>query len=153
MTAFTSKDLFGPFAVLSLIFLIALIHPGCDQQSAGFALPAGDFSDGKLNFVGLNCNTCHSVADIEWEGIQDQDLHFRLGGETTRVKTYGELVTSIINPSHRIARDFRPQLEKNENSPMPSYNEVMTVQELVDLVTFLEKQYKLVAPNSEYYNW
>jgi hypothetical protein len=33
----------------------------------------------------------------------DGVAHITLGGTTTRVRTYGELVTPIINPSHRVA--------------------------------------------------
>jgi hypothetical protein len=123
----------------------------CNIEGAGFALPPGDLENGKMDFVGLACNQCHSVADLEWEGVDGQDVHFRLGGEVTKVKTYGELVTAVINPSHRIARNFRRENElTNGQSPMPNYNTVMTVQELVDIVTFLEKEYKLVPPPTEY---
>lgn len=134
--------------------LLSLMTLGCNPNGKGFALPAGSEEDGKITFVGLSCTQCHSVADLEWEGIEGQDIHFRIGGEVTKVKTYGELVTSIINPSHRIARNFARELSDGQTqSPMPVYNEVMTVQELVDLVTFLEKQYNVSPPPTFYYNW
>lgn len=140
------------FGVVALI--MSGIISSCNPDAIGFALPSGDLENGKINFVGLACAQCHSVADLEWEGVDGQDFHLRLGGEVSKVKTYGELVTSIINPSHRIASSFKRQLpEGNGQSPMPSYNEVMTVQELIDLVTFLEKQYHLTAPTTYYYNW
>ena len=129
-----------------------LLFSSCNTQSAGFALPEGSVADGKIEFVGLNCNTCHSVADIAWEGVEGQDEHFKLGGEVSRVKTYGELVTAIINPSHKVARSYRVQQDTNTvQSPMENYNEIMTVQQLVDLVTYLKKQYRLQTPPTEYY--
>ncbi|MBK8502074.1 MAG: c-type cytochrome [Saprospiraceae bacterium] len=147
--------LISPYIFFSLIALILSgILASCNPDAVGFALPPGDLENGKINFVGLACTQCHSVDDLEWEGVKGQDFQLRLGGEVTKVKTYGELVTSIINPSHRIASNFKGEMpEGNSQSPMPSYNEVMTVQELVDLVTFLEKQYRLTAPTTYYYNW
>ena len=137
-----------------VVVVCYLFCTGCNPNGVGFALPTGSEENGKITFVGLTCTQCHSVADLNWEGIEGQDVHFRLGGEVTRVKTYGELVTSIINPSHRIARNFKRELpEGNPQSPMPPYNEVMTVQELVDLVTFLEKQYRVTPPPTFYYSW
>lgn len=38
----------------------------------------------------------------------------------------------------------------NGESRMPVYNEVMTVQELVDIVTFLQEHYEVVAPQVRY---
>lgn len=142
--------------ILSLLIVAmgAFVNSGCNQHSIGFALPPGDVEDGKSTFVELSCNTCHSVADIAYLGEEGKDLHFELGGEVTRVKSYGDLVTSIINPSHKIARDFKRTLEdKKVDSPMSNYNYIMTVQELVDVVTFLQKQYNVVRPESNYYKW
>lgn len=147
----TSIEILGLFiAIIGSMFLF----PSCNVDSTGFALPEGNIENGKINFVGLSCNQCHSVADLGWEGIKGQDVHLHLGGEVTKVKTYGELVTAIINPSHRIASNFRRQMAAGDTlSPMPNYNEVMTVQELVDLVTFLEKQYNVTPPPTYYYTW
>jgi hypothetical protein len=70
-----------------------------------------------------------------------------LGGEKTRVKTYGELVTSIINPSHRLARGMDPRHENSEGeSRIPRYNDVMTVQQLFDLNKFISRKYSVWAP-------
>jgi L-cysteine S-thiosulfotransferase len=135
-----------------LFFPLCWTFTSCESEGAGFALPPGDLENGKMNFVGLACTQCHSVADIEWEGVDGQDVHFRLGGDVTRLKTYGELVTSIINPTHRIARNFRREFPGKVQSPMANYNSVMTVEELVDLVTFLEKEYKMIPPSSYYPN-
>ena len=135
-------------SVLLLLSILAAVG-GCDSQSRGFKLPAGNSEVGKETFVSLGCNDCHSVADIEHVTITGTDLNLRLGGAVSRVKTYGELLTSIINPSHKIAQPYPQQaVEIDGKSVMRDYNSVMTVQQLVDLVTFLETAYDLRVPPS-----
>ena len=136
------------WSVLLLLSILAVVG-GCDSQNRGFKLPAGNSEAGKETFVELGCNDCHSVADIEHATNAGTDLNLRLGGAVTRVKTYGELLTSIINPSHKIARPYPQQpVELDGKSTMRDYNSVMTVQQLVDLVTFLETEYDLRVPPS-----
>lgn len=117
---------------------------GCTLEGRGFKLPPGEVAAGKAAFVELACNECHTVADIAIQADANSGYELALGGKVSRIKTYGELVTSIINPSHKIAR-FRSakSLEAEGASAMRTYNSVMTVQQLVDLVTFLETQYDL----------
>jgi len=66
-----------------------------------------------------------------------------------RVKTYGDLVTSISNPDHIISPQYLGPLNEDEpgtlNSPMPDLTQSMTVAELIDLVTFLNSRYRLKA--------
>ena len=137
-------------AVLASVVLCGLFAvAGCTPEGRGFKLPAGDLERGRVEFVNLGCNDCHRVADIDLAVDADTDLDIRLGGPVTHVKTYGELVTSVINPSHRIARPHPPQtVDVDGESMMRSYNSIMTVQQLVDLVAFLESEYELRAPPS-----
>ena len=132
------------------VFAILLTVSGCGtdpKSGAGFTLPDGDAQRGQATFVRLQCNVCHSVINVE---LDPPELPFKkmvaLGGETPRVKTYGDLVTSIINPSHR----FAPGLSEDEtqvdgNSKMRIYNDEMTVTELMDLVAFLQAHYTVKA--------
>ena len=79
-------------------------------------------------------------------------VRVELGGQVTKVRTYGELVTSIINPSHRLAwGQPREQVSQDGESLMRVYNEVMTVQQLIDLVALLQSRYEVVIPEHEYY--
>ena len=122
---------------------------GCDNEGQGSALPPGSVEQGEAAFVELQCNRCHSVKDSVQrmqEGGHPQ-IYIQLGREKTRVKTYGDLITSIINPSHRLARgmDLRHVNSEGE-SRMPRYNDVMTVQQIVDLTTFLSSKYSVWAP-------
>ena len=75
----------------------------------------------------------------------EPELSIVLGGEVARLKTYGELVTSIINPSHRIARGYPADVvQADGQSKMKNYNDVMTVSQLIDLVAFLQSHYSLI---------
>ncbi len=48
-----------------------------------------------------------------------------LDGEVRKVQTYGQLVTSIINPSHTLVENYpRELLGPRGESPMTNYNEV-----------------------------
>lgn len=136
----------------ALLLLGGVLFEACNQEAQGFVLPEGDAEVGRATFLALECNQCHSVEDIAWQG-EASDTEIRLGGTTTSIKTYGELVTSIINPSHRIASRYLGEKVMNEQgqSKMEIYNEVMTVQELVDLVTFLKSTYRITTPPNPYY--
>ncbi len=129
----------------------ALLLSGCGDR---FVLPKGNAERGRQAFVELRCNTCHSVGSIEQAGGAGP-IHKRLGGSVSMVKSYEDLVTSIINPSHRVSPRY-PEDTMHEiadaagGSRMPSYNEVMTVQQLVDLVTFLQQEYHLREPRRDY---
>lgn len=132
--------------------LLALASGGCEEQSRGFALPAGDLDRGKASFVELGCPACHAVQGqfnkLAPEQGGDEVIEVVLGGPVTRVKTYGDLVTSIINPSHRLSRGKNEDtMNPDGSSKMPYYNDVMTVQELVDITTFLQGTYQIVAPD------
>ena len=130
---------------------VLLLLAGCNPQAKGFALPEGDADAGKAAFQRLGCQRCHSIAD-ELDKIPDghPEIHFKIGGATTQVRTYGDLVTSIINPNHRISGYIKMEanLDAEGNSMMPSHNEVMTVQELVDLTTYLQTTYQIVRPET-----
>jgi mono/diheme cytochrome c family protein len=133
-----------------LIGLSLLTLWGCNPESRGFVLPEGDVAAGKASFQALHCTQCHSIGDVAWQGGAE-DLELPLGGRTTSLKTYGELLTSVINPSHRIARrDLQEQVAVDGESTMRVYNEVMTVQELVDIVSYLQTEYEVVVPGYPY---
>ena len=131
-----------------LLFLVAVIV-GCDggpKSGKGFTLPEGDAERGQATFVALNCHACHTVSGVELPELKgEREVNVALGGEVTKIKTYGELVTSIINPSHRLAKGYLLEEIANEEgeSKMKNYNEVMTVEQLIDLVAFLQSHYEL----------
>lgn len=138
--------------VISLFLLCCLAGcPAGPESPRGFSLPKGEPLAGKRAFVELRCHDCHSAEGVGVRDADASDIHVRLGGVSNRVTTYAELVTSIINPSHRLSR-YYPEEEVAEEgiSKMPVYNDIITVQELIDLVAYLQPQYEtiVVAPNS-----
>ncbi len=142
------------------MFSLAIVL-GCtsDPKSGeGFTLPDGDAQRGQATFARLQCQACHTVAGVEFAELDSaQDRMIALGGETTRVRTYGDLVTSIINPSHRFALGYDDeQIKAGDQSKMRIYNDELTVTELADLVTFLQQHYTLktypITPYTPYYH-
>jgi hypothetical protein len=73
------------------------------------------------------------------------------------VKSYGELVTSIITPQHVISPQYLKMLSEEEKakgveSPMPVFNHDLSVKQLTDLVAFLHSRYRLIeSSGDEYY--
>jgi mono/diheme cytochrome c family protein len=129
----------------------ALAFIGCQnpRSAAGFSLPAGDPGRGKQAFVTLKCHECHRVAGVPDlpEPVASPPVPVALGGEIPHVRTDGELVASIIHPSHRIARGYPVEsVTQGGVSRMPDYADVMTVRQMVDLVAFLQAQYVVVRP-------
>ena len=139
------------------LFILILLLTACDigpNSGRGFSLPEGNADKGRAAFVELECNNCHSVGDIERiAGSEGPDINIRLGGPVTVIKTYGDLVTSVINPSHKIIQRYSKQnvVTAEGDSAMIAYNEVMTVQQLIDLVTYLESNYQVVPANRTEY--
>jgi len=80
-------------------------------------------------------------------------LSVALGGYTPRIEAYGDIITAIVNPSHRLARSYRAVAGRGEPSPMSAefLNDVMTTQQLVDIAAFLRTEYDYVPPPSPPY--
>ena len=118
---------------------------GGKQSPLGFSLPEGDANAGKEAFVSLQCNACHSTPDVEQlEDALPGDITVSLGGDVSRIKTHANLVTSVINPSHRISKANPPEMVAvGDISRMPNYNGLMTVEQLIDVVAYLQPHYKL----------
>lgn len=135
-------------AVLSLAALVV----GCAYSPIfGFPIEQGDIDAGRQAFVDHQCHQCHSIAGLSLPALAGASAPIlELGGQTTAVKTYAELMTSIINPNHNISERYRQQLLLQATvpvqSPMPMpHIDNMTVRQLIDLVAFLDSRYQLVA--------
>lgn len=137
-------------AITALLVLAAACEPG-RHSSAGFRLPGdGGAERGKAAFVSLGCNNCHSVSGVELPAATDpRSVSIELGGERAFEMNDGYLVTSIINPSHKIATYPTAKVVSAAGvSLMPSQAEQMTVQQLTDIVAFLQEHYvKKTMPN------
>lgn len=150
------------FSILALA-LLALTSCGqptvYERQSKGFHVPEGDPVVGESLFKELQCYKCHTVKgmDLPEEGPNILEKRVLLGGERYQITSYGELVTSIIDPNHSISFRYLANLSDEEKrvpieSPMIIYNRDITVQELIDLASFLHTKYVYKPrPYSYYY--
>jgi hypothetical protein len=104
-------------------------------------LPEGKADRGRAAFNMLWCHGCHVVKgyEKEFEAPHAQPAVPVVLGMETRKPSRMELVNSIINPSHRIEPGFQRNLvTQGKFSRMGDYNETLTLQQLSDLVAFLE---------------
>jgi len=133
---------------------LLMVLMGCSDPKSGkgFRLPDGEINAGRETFVRLNCQLCHTVSGEKFATAPTAGvIVVPLGGEVVRVRTYGQLVTSIINPQHIISPNYRGKYtDAAGKSLMPDYNRHMTVKELIDLVAFLQSRYKLKPPDPAY---
>ena len=124
---------------------------GCEigpQSGRGLRLPEGDLARGEEAFQALGCGDCHSIAGesagARGGGREDRLVDVVLGGRVTHIETHGELVTSIVNPTHRFPLSH-PRRSIAEASPtkMPDYGDIMTVRQLIDVTAYLQSKYEL----------
>jgi len=133
-----------------IVALALFLLQACNPESRGFNLPPGNAENGKATFTRLGCNNCHRVDGVvAWNGGDEAPpIDIRLGGPTTRVKTYGDLVTSIIHPSHKISQSWKAETKTADGeSRMKNYNDELLVTDLIDLVEFLQSQYDIIIPD------
>ena len=148
---------FATFAAIVLVALVAACRPSEESQARsprGFALPEGNAQKGKEAFVELRCTTCHEVAGLEDEFPRPTAtpvVDVKLGGVAMREPTDGELFTSIVNPNHRIypGSEEKERIMSGSESRMANLREVMTVQQLLDLVTFLHDRYETIRSQQQ----
>ncbi len=139
---------FTPFFIVGL-GLIMVILSGCapgPKSTRGFVFPEGDLARGKSTFVDLKCYECHQVegvGDLPKPEIEPSKV-IALGGTVRTTKTYGDLLTAIIHPDASVTAEAADRTEADDT--MPNVNEVMTVQQLLDLVTFLSPRYEKLDP-------
>lgn len=148
-----------PRLQLVAIILVALCYGACSkappQTGKGFYLPPGNAERGKAAFVAMKCHECHTVPGVNLPERSTRPTRVvQLGGEVSRVRSYGDLVTSILYPSHAISDLISPEARAQLHgaSPMPLHD-TMTVGQLVDIVTFLQPQYKQVVPETYGYGY
>jgi mono/diheme cytochrome c family protein len=109
-----------------------------DEREVKTWLPAGDATAGREAFVSLQCSACHPVAgDRAIPEPTAVDLGPELGPALVRL-SQGELVGAIVVPSHSVVQ-FHAKPEGTELSRMSDFTEVMTVRQLVDIVSYLEQ--------------
>lgn len=134
------------FFIILVPLCTILLVSACDlsdRSQGDIHLPEGDAARGEVQFVSFGCDSCHTVigADLP-DPVEQGPVRVLLGSQTGRQVSYGQLVTSIVNPSHRLsARYRREEISQEGESLMNSYNDVLTVTQLTDIVAFLQAHY------------
>jgi len=143
-------------ACFSLGFLLLMLAlSACTVESPavkGFVLPDGDVALGEQVFIKYGCHGCHIIPGVDLPKIEPEPaLVMEIGGEVYRVKNEGELLTSVINPTHVVSQEYIAKLEDADrydgSTPMPYYGDAMTITEMINLVTFLRAQYSKLMPD------
>ncbi len=135
------------FVMMAMLMpLVVLSGCGERQPSTRFQMPDGNAEQGRTAFVALQCVQCHRVAGVADlpAPTADPTQVVTLGGEVTNLRSYGDLITSIIHPSHRVSELMPAPAPKV--SPMPNVNDQMTVSQLINLVAFLYPRYEELEP-------
>ncbi|HWP58462.1 MAG TPA: copper-binding protein [Candidatus Acidoferrales bacterium] len=99
-----------------------------------FTMPKGDATKGRQVFEKYACYVCHEVRGEKFPAAAPGGA---LGPELSQMGPLHPLeyfTESVINPSAHAAKKYRGPDGK---STMPVHNERMTVQELIDLSTYL----------------
>jgi len=124
------------FSASALIAFEKIVHSGEVQthHPAGwrFTLPNGDAAKGRAVFQKYECQYCHEVRgeDFPFAGV-DYGPELSQMGPLHPLEYFAE---SVMNPNAVVGKQYRGPDGK---STMPSYNEKMTVQELIDLSAYL----------------
>ena len=115
---------------------------GCEppqKSAAGFHLPDGDPARGQAAFVALRCHACHEVQGVPLPApVAQPPLPLALGGRSYRVRTDGEFVAAILEPSRGYAWGRRDDCTSGRLSRMGDFGEAMTARDLTDIVAFLQ---------------
>lgn len=111
-------------------------HRPAPPEGWKFSWPAGDSMKGRDVFVKFECYKCHEVQGESFPGGRVADL---VGPELSHMAGHHPpefFAESIVNPNAVIdeGADFKGP---DGSSKMPSFNDSMTVQEVVDLVAYL----------------
>jgi len=140
---------------LILAVLLLLLFGACEtgrRSPVGFRLPDnGDVERGKTAFVELQCVNCHTVQGMDLPAPPEGATVVALGGVVREIRTDGYMVTSIIHPSHRLARQARVDIAVEGESRMPDFARTMTVRQMIDITAFLQETYRFEPPPGPIY--
>lgn len=101
-----------------------------------FTWPKGDPAKGRQVFSKLECYSCHEVKGEKFPAPRDRG---KIGPELSMMGPLHEpeyFAEAIINPG-AVVEKGKGYHAADGSSKMPSFNDSLTVQELIDLVAFL----------------
>lgn len=129
---------------LALFWLvtIAAIPLVCAEDNA--VIPEGVFQRGRQVFEAKECFRCHTVQGAKFPDRGELSVELiDIGPAAHGAWTRDQFGAAIMNPQHMVSPQFQKAMiivgDKlaAENSPMPNFNDVLTVQDLIHLVSFL----------------
>jgi len=103
-----------------------------------FTLPQGNPQRGREVFISMECYTCHTVQGERFPGAPAE-----VGGVGPDLTGMGAMhppeyfAESIINPN-AVLTEGPGHVGEDGRSKMPSYNEILTIEQLIDLVAYLK---------------
>jgi cytochrome c1 len=104
-------------------------------QGWKFTWPKGDPVKGREVFVKLECYSCHEVKGEKFPAPSgDIGPELSMMGPLHEVEYFAE---AIINPN-AVVEKGKGYEAADGSSKMPSYNDLATVQEVIDLVAYLK---------------
>ena len=134
-----------PSARLVAALALLTLNVACStarDPARGFRLSGtADIRRGKAAFLEDECNRCHEIAGANLPGPEVQRIV--LGGSVNHQPSDGYLVTAIINPAYHAANYPLVDRPPEGVSAMPHYAQRMTVQQLADIVGYLQTRYSL----------
>ena len=106
------------------------------QQGWKFSWPQGDPVKGREIFVKLECYSCHEVKGEKFPAPGgDIGPELSMMGPMHDADFFAE---AIINPTAVVDKVMGYEASDG-TSKMPSYNDLVTVQEVIDLVAYLKQ--------------
>jgi len=107
-------------------------------QQWTFTLPQGNSQRGREVFIAMECYKCHTVQGERFPGaaveVGDVGPDLTGMGDLHPSEYFAE---SIINPN-AVLTEGPGYVGEDGRSKMPSYNEVLTIEQLIDLVAYLK---------------
>jgi len=106
--------------------------------------PPGKSEVGLKLFAEKGCHQCHSAGTTRLPPVElAPRLVIELGGDLHAKWTRDDYARAIMDPNHLVSEDYRIAMMrlgdnfKAENSPMPTFTDLLRVSELIDLTAFL----------------
>lgn len=112
-------------------------------------IPPGDSAEGETVFLEQRCYRCHT---LEGRELPDFDLpaklKIHLGGDAHTLWNRDEFGRAILNPDHVVSPQYQTIMiqagdqQGSQESPMPNFNAILSISDLINLATFLDSMRK-----------
>lgn len=134
---------------IGVVFAMAVLQSAIaqDSEDGEKVVPKGDPAKGRTLFENKQCYRCHTVEGQRFPDAEVEGIEFvHLGGTNNTGWDRDLYASQIMDPQHLISPDHQKAMLiigdrlGAENSPMPDFNDALTVGEMIDLATYLEER-------------